>query len=128
MAKTELDALLAFQQSELDAVYLYQHLARLMKNADDIALMLTLASDEGRHAGILKQYTNKTDLKSRRQLGDAVCAMYKILGKKAVFSLLSKAEIQSEAHYREYYESYPALAAIGADEMKHGNWLADRCR
>lgn len=123
--KAETDILISFQQGELDAVYLYQRLAELMKNEEDKKLMLSLARDEGKHASILKGYTGCTQLRPDKKLGNMVAAAYKVFGKKLLFPLMSKFEIDAEYKYRNYYSKYPEIAKIGADEIKHGNLLAD---
>ena len=123
MAKTEQEKLIAFQQGELDAVYMYQKLAEIMKTDEDKKLMLSLAADEGRHASILKTYTNDTSLKPDKKLGNTVAILYRVLGRKIMFSLMSKFEIDAEGTYRPYYSKYPEIAKIGADEIKHGNLL-----
>ena len=52
------ELLVQYQQGELDGVLVYQALAKLSPNESMKKALLELAADEGRHAGILKKYTN----------------------------------------------------------------------
>lgn len=122
MKKTELEKLIEFQQGELDAVYMYQKLAGLMKKEEDRELLLSLAADEGRHAGVLKQYTGAV-LKPKKTLGDTVAVMYKALGRRLMFTVMSNFEYAAYDKYATYYEKYPELASVGKDEIKHGDIL-----
>ena len=124
MDEKERKALIGFQQAELDAVLLYQGLAELMKTEEERTLMLKIAADEGRHAGILKQYTDEK-LTPNPKLGKTVAALYRVMGKKTLFALMSKFEINSAGTYEPYFEKYPAIAGIAADEIRHGHLLND---
>ena len=53
------ELLVQYQQGELDGVLVYQALAKLSPNESMKKALLELVADEGRHAGILKKYTNK---------------------------------------------------------------------
>ena len=114
--------LINFQQAELNAVVLYKGLAERIKNNEDKDLLLSIAADEGRHAAILKQYTKK-QLTPKSTLKNAVVFMYKIIGKKALFSVMAKFEKSAGKLYEPYFEEYPEIKTIAADEIRHGKML-----
>ena len=57
---TNEQALLEFQQGELDAVILYRKIAAQIKNAEVASVLREIARDEGRHAAILFKLTRET--------------------------------------------------------------------
>ncbi len=123
MATNEMDALIAAQQTELDAVLLYQELSKLMKTEEEKEILLKMAADEGRHGAILRGITG-AELKPKPLMARAVCTMYKILGRRAVFPLMSDFEINSFFTYKKYFTKYPEIAKIASDEIRHGHILA----
>ena len=120
--KTDLEILIASQQTELDAVLLYQELAKLMNTEEEKKQLLGMAADEGRHAAILRGITGK-QLKPKAALAKATAAMYKIGGKKLLFPFMSKFEIESFFSYQKFFTKYPEIAAIASDEIRHGHIL-----
>lgn len=120
----EMKALLAAQQSELDAVVLYKALANKMKSKSDKELMLSLAADEGRHAAILKEITQQT-LKPKSALKNLTLPLYAVLGKKIAFKIIAKVEYAGGDTYKQFFEKYPKTKEIAADETKHGNMLKE---
>lgn len=117
------------QQNELNAVLMYRALADKIKNEADKELLLSLAADEGRHAAILKEVT-ETVMQPKSGLAKAVPMLYRLIGKKALFSIISKIEFSAGKLYDELerknaglFEQYPKLKQLAADEKKHGELL-----
>lgn len=124
MEQREMKKLIAAQQTELDAVLLYQGLAKLMKTEEEKQVLLGIAADEGRHAGILKQITG-ADLKPKKTLAKATAVMYKIGGKRLLFPFMAKFETNSYFTYQPFFETYPQIADIASDETRHGHLLTE---
>ncbi len=122
--KTDIDILIASQQTELDAVLLYQKLAELVKDEEQKKTLLSMAADEGRHAAILKGITG-AELKPKDTLAKATAAMYKIGGKKLLFPFMSEFEINSFFSYKKFFTKYPEITKIASDEIRHGHLLAE---
>ena len=120
--KTVLDKLIASQQTELDAVLLYQELAKLMDTEEEKELLLGLAADEGRHGAILRGITG-APLKPNPALAKMAVKLYKIGGRKLLFPFMSKFEISSFFSYQKYFTAYPEISKIAADEIRHGHIL-----
>ena len=117
------------QQSELNAAIMYRALSEIMKNETDKKLLLSLAADEGRHAGVLKEVTD-TVLKPKSGMAKTVSVLYRLIGKKALFSIISKIEFFAgkiygglHKNHAELFEQYPKLKRLAADEKKHGELL-----
>ena len=117
------------QQNELNAVLMYKALAEKMESDSDKELLLSLAADEGRHAGILKEITGAI-MQPKSGLAKTVSALYGLIGKKALFSMISKVEFSAGKLYdeiekknAELFEQYPKLKQLAADEKKHGELL-----
>ncbi len=121
--KTDLEALIASQQTELDAVLLYKELAKLVKSEDERKTLLSMAADEGRHAAILKEYTG-APLKPNPTLAKAAAAMFKIGGKRLLFPFMAEFEINSFFSYKKYFVKYPEITKIASDEIRHGHLLS----
>ena len=95
-----------------------------MKTEEEKKLILSLAADEGRHAAILRGITG-TALKPNNKLAKVSAAMYKIGGRKLLFPVMSRFEINSFFTYQKFFETYPEISKIAADEIKHGHILND---
>ena len=67
MTEKEMKVLIKSQQGEIDAVLMYQALARVAKNKHDSEVFLKLASEEGHHGVVFKELTGQT-LKPKRTM------------------------------------------------------------
>ena len=57
MTQEQFKELLRSQQGELDAVLMYQRLAKVVKTDKEREAFLQLAKEEGRHASVFHAYT-----------------------------------------------------------------------
>lgn len=119
--KRTFNKLIKSQQGELDAVILYKKLARLV-NEESRSTLLGIASDEGRHASILKQYT-KVNLKPKVFKSIATLLIFKITGLKVTLNILSKGEIKASKRYEALVYEFPKIQGIILDEKRHGEIL-----
>jgi len=110
--------LLKTQQGELDAVELYKRLAVIVKHEKGKKLFLEVAADEGRHAAIIKSYTNII-LKPKGIKATVVVLLYKLIGHNFVMGLLQKGELKSIVVYRALVRDYPKIQEIIDDEARH---------
>lgn len=116
------EVLLKLQQGELDAVLVYRKLAELSSSEEEKNVLLSIATDEGRHASIIREYS-KEILKPCNKSSEEIEAAYKNLGKDKVFEMLINAEINGGPVYEKLGEEFPRLKEIAKDEIKHGNLL-----
>ena len=119
-----LKALLGAQQGELDAVLMYQSIAKKIKNEEIKALLLDSAKDEGRHASVFHKLT-KVDLKPKRTLAIVVPRLMSILGKKIVFKIIAKSEYGVKDSYEKLIPEFPEIADVLKDEFKHGDRMIE---
>ena len=112
-----------FQQSELDAVRMYQALAAGTANEDERKLLLQLGAVEGRHAAILRGLTGKTDLKPPDAMAKPMLLLDKYLGRKGTYVLLSLGEHGAYFLYQPLAAKYAALKQVATDERNHGTTL-----
>lgn len=110
--------LLNAQQGELDAVILYSRLAQIVRDSDMKDQLLKVAADEGKHAAILREYTEEI-LKPKSIKAKIVIIMYKLLGHNFTLNMLANGEIKSIEKYNELTEDFPNIHKIIKDEKKH---------
>ena len=119
-------SLIKAQQGELDAVLLYQSLARLTKNSEVKEKFTQIAADEGKHAAILRSYTGE-NLKPKNTKTLIVSFIYKMLGHSFTCNMLSKGEMSAIPNYQKMVSDFPKVKEIMDDELRHAN-IAAQCR
>lgn len=118
MTNEQKEKLVKSQQGELNAVLIYQRLAKLTKDEKGKEIFLEIASDEGKHAAILKSYTN-TVLKPKGTKAKLVGFLYKLMGHNFVMGLLQKGELASIDNYNPLKNDFPKIQQIIDDELRH---------
>jgi len=115
--------LLVFQQSELDAVRMYQVLTEGAADENEKQLLRQLGAVEGRHAAILRGITGISDLKPTDKMAKPVGLLREKLGKTATYTLLALGEHGAYFLYQPLARKYDALKQVAQDERDHGNTL-----
>ncbi|MDO5293467.1 MAG: ferritin family protein [bacterium] len=110
--------LLKAQQGELDAVILYKRLSDAIKDPEYKEIFKKVAADEGRHASILKEYTNQV-LKPKSLKAHMVLFIYRVCGAKVTMRLLAKGEMDSIPGYLKLVQEFPNISSIIEDEARH---------
>ncbi len=116
----DMKVLLKAQQGELDAVLMYNALAKKVKDKHDAEVFLQLASEEGHHASVFKNLTNQT-LKPKNTLAVFVPLMYKIIGKKRLYPIIAKFEYGAVKTYEPVAAKFPEVESVKNDEHRHGD-------
>ena len=119
-----LKTLLNAQQSELDAVLMYQKIAKKIKDDEIKAVILDAAKDEGRHASVFHKLTGVV-LKPKSLQANAVVFLMTILGKKFVFKTISKFEYNAGKSYEPLIKDFPEVESVLKDEIKHGDHMLE---
>ena len=114
--------LIKAQQGELDAVIVYRRLAEAMKEFKNEKVLLRIAADEGKHAGILRKYTGAT-LRASKFKASVVIVMYRTLGLKFTLNVLRKGELKAVKGYALLVEEFPKLDRIISDEAMHADLI-----
>ncbi len=112
--------LLKAQQGELDAVLMYNALAKAVKDEKDAETFRQLASEEGHHASVFRALTNQT-LQPKKTLATFVPLMYKIIGKKKLYPIIAKFEYGAVDTYAPVAEKFPEVESVKNDEHRHGD-------
>lgn len=120
LTKKQLDECLTAQQGEMDAVYMYEKLAKRVKDEEDRKAFTRLAGDEARHADVFRKYTNK-ELKPKIAKGVFVPLMYQVLGKKKVYPMIAKREYAAADKYKHIIADFPEVETVMNDEVRHGD-------
>ena len=80
MTQEQFKELIRSQQGELNAVLMYQRLAKVVKTDKERETFLKLAKEEGRHASVFHSYT-KEALKPKNTMAIIMPFLYRLLGK-----------------------------------------------
>lgn len=116
----QMEECLTAQQGEIDAVYMYEKLAKKVKEEADKNAFIRLAGYEARHAEVFRKYTNK-DLKPKKTKGVVVPLMYRLLGKEKVYPIIEKAEYDAAEKYKHLLADFPEVETVMNDEVHHGD-------
>ncbi|MBO7470275.1 MAG: rubrerythrin [Bacteroidaceae bacterium] len=120
MTTEQLKELLRSQQGELDAVLMYQRLAKVVKTDKEREAFLQLAKEEGRHASVFHAYTKKP-LKPKKTMSIIMPFLYRILGKKRLYRMIAKGEYDAAVGYEHLIEDFPEVESVKNDEKRHGD-------
>ena len=120
ISNEDMKVLLKSQQGELDAVLMYNALAKVVKDEKDAEAFRQLAAEEGHHASVFKGITNKT-LSPKKTLATIVPLLYKILGKKKLYPIIAKGEYGAVDTYAPVAEKFPEIESVKNDEHRHGD-------
>jgi len=118
MTKEQKERLVKSQQGELNAVLIYQRLAKITKHEKGKEVFSEIAAEEGKHAAILKSYTN-TVLRPQGTKAKLVGFLYKLIGHNFVIGLLEKGELKSIDNYEPLKNDFPKIQEIIDDELRH---------
>ena len=124
MTEKEMKTLLKSQQGELDAVLMYKALAEVVKDEKDKEVFLQLAAEEGHHASVFKELTNKT-LTPKKTLATILPILYKLLGKKRLYPIIAKGEYSAVNSYQPVAEAFPEVESVKNDEHRHGDTVME---
>ncbi len=124
MTDEQKNALLSSQQGELDAVLMYQKLAKNMKDPEIKELLLESAKDEGRHAGVFHKLTGET-LKPNPLQANAVSFLSHFVTKKFLFKTIASFEYKAGDSYKKFIDDFPEIAPVLNDETMHGDRMME---
>ena len=117
MTQEQFKELLRSQQGELNAVLMYQRLAKVVKTDKEREAFL---QEEGRHASVFHAYT-KEALKPKKTMAVIMPLLYRILGKKRLYKLIAKGEYDAATGYEHLIADFPDVESVKNDEKRHGD-------
>lgn len=122
MTEEDRKILLKAQQGELDAVFMYNKLADACADPLDRATFQQIATEEGQHASVFHQLTGKT-LKPRKGQAVMIPILYRMIGKKKLYSKLAQEEYDAAKTYESLTDRFPEIESIKNDEQRHGDTI-----
>ena len=122
MTDKQLRILRRAQQGEMDAVLMYNALAKVVP-ASDAATFKQLAKEEGHHADVFHRYT-QLPLKAGHLKEKVVPFLYRVLGRKITYTLIAKAEYRADQGYQPLITDFLEVASVAADETRHGDMVS----
>ena len=114
--------LLKSQQGELDAVKMYNALAKVVKDPREAATFRQLAAEEGRHASVFKAMTNEV-LKPKSTKAIVIPLLYLVIGKKKLYPIIARREYDAEKKYRSVAARFSEVESVKNDERRHGDMI-----
>ena len=112
--------LLKSQQGELDAVKMYNALAKAAKDPVDAETFRQLAAEEGRHAAVFKAMTNQV-LRPKNTKAILLPILYRLIGKKKLYPIIAKGEYDAVKKYEPLAARFPEVESVKNDEQRHGD-------
>lgn len=112
MTQEQFKELLRSQQGELDAVLMYQRLAKVVKTEKEREAFLQLAKEEGRHASVFHAYT-KEPLQPKKGMALIMPILYRLLGKKRLYKMIAKGEYDAAVGYEHLIADFPEVESVG---------------
>ena len=120
MTEDQRKELLRSQQGELDAVLMYQRLAKVVKTEKEQDTFLLLAKEEGRHASVFHAYTKEV-LKPQKTMARIMPMLYHLLGRKRLYRMIAKGEYDAAVGYEHLIADFPEVENVRNDEKRHGD-------
>lgn len=112
------------QRDEATSHIIYEKVAAKQKDLHNKDILLRMASEEKKHYGILKEYTNK-DVKPYRFMLFIYKIIFAIFGLTFGIKLLEKGEDKAISEYSKLLEEYPDIESIITDEQQHEQYLIE---
>ena len=120
MTEDQRKELLRSQQGELNAVLMYQRLAKVVKTEKERDTFLLLAKEEGRHASVFHAYTKEV-LKPKKTMARIMPLLYHLLGRKRLYRMIAKGEYDAAVGYEHLIADFPEVENVRNDEKHHGD-------
>ena len=116
-----MSSLLHAQQGEMDAILMYNKLAEIVSEAD-ARVFRQLAAEEGRHASVFHNYTGRV-LQPKKTKSVLIPLLYRTLGRKRTYSLISKGEYSAGEDYKTLLCTFSDVQSVLDDEIRHGDMV-----
>lgn len=114
--------LLAMQKGEITEHFIYERLAKSVKNPHNQDVLRRVAKDELRHHDLWQQYTGEKPGPSRLKIW-LYYLISRIFGLTFGIKLMEEGEEKAQAAYAELAEFVPAASDIASDEHQHEQQL-----
>ena len=112
MTQEQFNELLRSQQGELNAVLMYQRLAKVVKTDKEREAFL--------QPSVFHAYT-KQALKPKKTMALIMPVLYYLLGKKRLYKMIAKGEYDAAVGYEHLIADFPEVESVKNDEKHHGD-------
>ncbi|WP_191014505.1 ferritin family protein [Treponema zioleckii] len=120
ITKKEMKLLLKSQQGELDAVLMYNALAKIAKIQKDKDTFRQLAKEEGHHASVFHKLTQR-EIAPKHTKEILLPILYKLLPRCILYSAIAQGEYAAVKNYAPVAEKFPEVESVKNDEKRHGD-------
>ncbi len=117
-------ALLFLQADEINSHYMYQRLAETVGNEENSAVLRRIASEEKKHYGVWKNYTQK-DVRPNQFKIALYYWISKLFGLTFGIKLMERGEEKAQEAYKKLSGNFREVDEILRDEEEHENELLD---
>ncbi len=114
--------ILTFQNVEIYEHFIYQSLARHIKNPANKKILKQISKDELEHYNFWKKYS-KIEIKPSRLKRGFYYLIAKILGVTFALKIMVKREQKAQKHYKDISEKVPGAKKLIKDEERHEKHL-----
>lgn len=114
--------LLRSQQGELDAVRMYNALAKAVRDPADAETFRRLAAEEGQHAAVFRALTGQV-LKPRGLKALVIPLLYRLIGRKRLYPIIAGKEYDAKEKYEPVAARFPEAESVKQDEQRHGDMV-----
>lgn len=120
ITKKEMKILLKSQQGELDAVLMYNALAKVAKIQKDKDTFRQLAKEEGHHASVFHKLTQK-EISPKHTKEILLPILYRILPRSVLYPAIANGEYAAVTNYAPLTEKFSEVESVKNDEKRHGD-------
>ena len=110
------------QQGELDAVLMYNALAKTAREPRDAETFRQLAADEGRHASVFRELSGQI-LQAKKTKSILLPMLYRLLGRERLYPIIAKGEYDAVKNYESLVLRFPEVKSVQDDEQRHGDMM-----
>jgi VIT1/CCC1 family predicted Fe2+/Mn2+ transporter len=118
LTQKQIEQISFFQQNELNEHYVYNKLARVMKDKKNKATLEKIAKAESTHYEFWKKFTN-IDLKPKRGIVFFYYTIARIFGLTFGIKLMERGEERAQKKYHGFIDIVPEAKRIERDEAEH---------
>ena len=120
ISKKDMKVLLKSQQGELDAVLMYNALAKVAKIQKDKDTFRQLAKEEGHHASVFHKLT-QTELTPKHTKEILLPILYRIFPRWILYPAIAQGEYAAVKTYAPVAEKFLEVESVKNDEKRHGD-------
>ena len=112
------------QEGKMETVVIYRYLADRMKDPEAKAELMKMASDEGKHAGIMRRYSGKT-VERKPKPAFRFRLLCRLFGVRMMLRKMLTSEQKNAEAFAPAAKANPIMRDMLKDERRHVKILED---